>query len=105
MHSRGRLFTFRSLASQWKPATENEIHVVLSLYLLIWITQKPTLQTFLSRKRILLTPGFGDVISRDWLKLIMKFLHFADNANKANYGGLAKLYKSFLSYHTSTTDF
>jgi hypothetical protein len=59
------------------------------------IIQKPALQTYFSRKRILSAPGFGDVISRDRFKLIMKFLCFADNTNKANYEGPVKLYKIF----------
>lgn len=45
-------------------------------------------------------PGFGDVTSRDALKLIMIFLRFAKNTNKANYDNPTKLYKIFpiLSY-------
>jgi hypothetical protein len=35
------------------------------------------------------TPGFGDVISRGRLKLIMKFLHSKDNTNEAAYKGPA----------------
>jgi hypothetical protein len=31
--------------------------------------------------------------TRDRFELIMKFLHFADNTNKANYGGSTTLYK------------
>jgi hypothetical protein len=49
-------------------------------------------------KIVVLTDGrksTGDVISRDRFELITKFLHFADNANKANYEGPAKLYKIF----------
>jgi hypothetical protein len=75
-NARGRLFTFRSHVRQWAPVTENEIYVVLGLYLLMGIIQTPTLRTYFSRKRILSAPGFGDVISRDGFKLIMKFLHF-----------------------------
>jgi hypothetical protein len=53
------------------------------------IIQNSTLLEYFSRKRILPTPGFDDVISRDRLQLIMKFLHSEDNTNKANYEGLA----------------
>jgi hypothetical protein len=84
MNSRGRLFSFRSLVRQWTPVTEGEIYFVLGLYLLMGIIQKPTLMLYFSRKRIVSTPGFGDVISRDRLDLITKFLHFADNTHKAN---------------------
>jgi hypothetical protein len=71
------------------------------------IIQQPTLRSYFSRKRILSTPGFGDVISRHRFQLITKFLHFADDTDKADYEGPAKLYKIlyFLSYHTSTINF
>jgi hypothetical protein len=83
MNARGRLFTFISLVRHWTPVTENEIDVVLGLFLLMGILQKPIHWTYFSRRRILSTPGFGDVISRGRFELIMKFLHFADNTNKA----------------------
>jgi hypothetical protein len=95
MNSRGRLFTFRSLCRQWASVTENEMFVMLGLYLLMGIIQKPTLRSYFSRKRILSTPWFGDIISRDRFEQIKFFLHFADNANKADYEGPAKLYKIF----------
>jgi hypothetical protein len=49
------------------------------------IIRNATLWACFSRRRILPTPGSGDVISRDRLQLIMKFLHSEDNINKANY--------------------
>jgi hypothetical protein len=92
--SRGRIFNFRSFV------TQNEICVVLCLFLLMRIIQKPILCTYFSRKRIMSTPGFGDMTSRDRFKPIQKFLHFADNTNNTNYEGPAKLLKIFpvLSY-------
>jgi hypothetical protein len=71
------------------------MYVILGLYLLMGIIQKPTLRSYFSRKRILSTPGFGDIISRDRFELITKCLHFADNANRAGYEGPVKLYKIF----------
>jgi hypothetical protein len=59
------------------------------------ISRKPTLRTYFSRKRILSTAGFGDVILRDRVELIMKFLRFAENTNKENYVGPAKVHKIF----------
>jgi hypothetical protein len=38
-------------------------------------------------------PGFGDLISTDRFKPIMKFLQFAENTNKTIYEGPAKLLK------------
>jgi hypothetical protein len=107
MNSIGRLFSFRSLVRQWRPVTEGEIYVVLGLYMLMGIIQKPTLRSYFSQKWLLSTPRCGDVISRDRLDLITKFLHFADNTDKANYEGPAKLYKIFpvLSCPTWTLNF
>jgi hypothetical protein len=62
------------------------------------IIQKPTLPTYFSRKRLLIS-GFSNVISRDRFNQITKFLHFADNTNKINYEGPAKLYKYFLPFN------
>jgi hypothetical protein len=89
MNSGGRISTFRSLLRSWTPVTENEFYAVLGLYMLMGIIQNPTLLAYFSRKRILPAQGFGVVILRDRLKLIMKFLHSEDNTNKANYEGPA----------------
>jgi hypothetical protein len=59
------------------------------------IAQNLTLRAYFSRKRILPTAEFGDVISGGRLQLIMKFLHSEGNTKKANYEGAAQLYKIF----------
>lgn len=46
MNSRGRLFTFGSLLRQWTPVTENEIYILLGLYLLMKIIQMLALRTY-----------------------------------------------------------
>jgi hypothetical protein len=71
------------------PVTEHDIYVLLGLYLLMGIIQKPTLQKYFSRKRILPTPGFCDVILRE------RFLTFC-RQNKENYVGPEKFTKYFL---------
>jgi hypothetical protein len=55
-----------------------------------------TLWTYFSIKRTLPPPEFGDVASRQRFQLIIKFLHFTDNTNNANFGGSAALYEIFL---------
>jgi hypothetical protein len=41
--------------------------------MLMGIVQKPTLRSYFTTKRIISTPGFGDIITRDRLELICKF--------------------------------
>jgi hypothetical protein len=41
-NSRGNLFSFRSPVRSWYPVTDNEMHVVLGLFMLTGIIQKPT---------------------------------------------------------------
>jgi hypothetical protein len=92
---RGNLFTFRSPVRSWVPVTENEIHVLLGLFLLMGMVQKPTMRSYFSKKRVLSTPGFADVISRERFELICKFLHFIDNDSLQAYDGPPKLFKIY----------
>jgi hypothetical protein len=94
MNSTGRLFTFRSPARQRTPVTEIEIYIVLGFCFPMRNISKFHFLAYFS------SPEFGDVISRDGFKLIMKFLYFADNNNKVYYEDLQTFTKSFLSYHT-----
>jgi hypothetical protein len=43
-------------------------------------------------KRVIYTPGFGDIITRDSLKLIYKFVNFADNETFNNFQGPKKIF-------------
>jgi hypothetical protein len=78
-----------------KPVTEGEIYVVLGLFMLMGIIQKPTLRSYFTTKRVISTPGFGDIITRDRLELICKFLHFANNEIINSFQGPKKLFKIF----------
>jgi uncharacterized membrane protein len=49
----------------WKPVSEDEIYVVLALFMLMGIVQKPTLQSYFSKNSVLAIPVFGCVISMD----------------------------------------
>jgi len=64
-NARGNLFSFRSLVRSWTPVTESEIYTVLGLFLLMGIVQKPTPRSYFSKRRVISTPGFAYVISRD----------------------------------------
>jgi hypothetical protein len=63
----------------WYPVTDNEMYVVLGLFMLTGIIQKPTTRLCFSKRRVLQTPGFNDVITRERFELICSFLHFSDD--------------------------
>jgi hypothetical protein len=63
--------------------------------MLMGIIQKPILRSYFTTKRVNCTPGFGDIITRDRLELICKFLLFANNETINSFQGIKKLFKIF----------
>ena len=57
------------------------------------IVQKPTARSYFSKRRVISTPGFADVISRERFELICKFLHFIENDSLPTYQGPPILFK------------
>jgi hypothetical protein len=53
------------------------MYVVLGLFMLTGMIQKPTTRLHFSKQRVLPTPGFSDVITRE------RFIHFNDNDSKS----------------------
>ncbi|KAG8230675.1 hypothetical protein J437_LFUL010489 [Ladona fulva] len=78
---------------KWVPTTPNEIRVYLGLLMLMGIIQKPSLRMYFSRKHILETPFFPNVMSEERFALLNKFLHFVDNSDKEIAKRDPKLYK------------
>ena len=52
----------------WKPVTKDEIYVVLAIFMLMGIIQKPTLHSYFSKNYILATPSL--VLLFLWIGLI-----------------------------------
>ncbi|GBO20913.1 PiggyBac transposable element-derived protein 4 [Araneus ventricosus] len=63
-------------ALQWKDVTSEELKRFISLLILQGIVQKSTEKWFWSKRPILCTPVFGNVMNEKRYSLIMKFLHF-----------------------------
>ena len=57
------------------------------------IVQKPAARSYFSKRRVISTPEFADVISRERVELICKFLHFIDNESLPAYQGPPVLLK------------
>ena len=71
----------------WTTVTESEIYTDLGQFLLMSIVQKPSARSYFSKRSIISTPEFADVISRERFELICKFLHFIDNESLPTYQG------------------
>jgi hypothetical protein len=54
---------------------EGEIYVVLGLFMLVGIIQKPIVVSYFNVKGAITSPGFGDIVTRDRSELICKLLH------------------------------
>jgi hypothetical protein len=94
-NSRGNIFYRRSRVNEWQPVTSEEIYVVLALFTLMGIVQKPSLRLYFSQNQLLAIPVFGSVISLDRFKSICRFLHFVDNTSKDTSEGQQKLFKIY----------
>jgi len=85
----------RSRMRDWEPVTKNKMYVVLALFMLMGIIQKPTLHSNFSRNYILATPIFGSIISMDRFESICIFMHFNNNGHIGTYQGPSKLFKIY----------
>ena len=77
----------------WRDVTETK--AFLGIIIMMGITHKYSINSYWSRDELLATPVFSQLISRDRFKLILKFLHFNNNAtydaNDPNRDRLRKL--------------
>jgi hypothetical protein len=78
--SRVNVLPLCSRMRDWKHVTTDEIYVVLALFMLVGIVQKPTLRLNFSRNSILAIPVSGSVISMDRFESICKFMHFKEKS-------------------------
>jgi hypothetical protein len=76
MAKRAAPFTFCSRIRKWKGVTVDEMHVVLALFMLMEIVQKPTQRSYYSKNCLLFTSFLPKTLSLERLELIIRFLHF-----------------------------
>ncbi|XP_015111779.1 piggyBac transposable element-derived protein 4-like [Diachasma alloeum] len=77
----------------WTDVTVAEMYTYLGVLMLMSFIQKPTIKMFLAKKRLLSTPGFNDIMSRNRFEFINKYLHFIDNSTRSSYTGPPQLFK------------
>ena len=68
-----------SRTRQWEPVTKDDMWLFFGILVLQSLIHKPRHDWYWSRKRLLLTPVFQDIMSEYKFSLIMKFLHFTNN--------------------------
>ena len=78
----------------WKTVTKDEMYVVLALFMLMGIIQKPTLRSYFSKNFIFATPIFGFIPSMDRFESSCNFMHFINNDHVGTYKGPSKLFKT-----------
>lgn len=69
----------RSLYKTWTPTTENEIRLFLGILILQGIVKLPRQEWYWSKRKVLHSSIFPELMSRNRFLLLMKFLHFANN--------------------------
>ena len=85
----------------WKPVTKDKMYVVLALFMLMGIIQKPKVCSYFKKKNYILgTPIFGSIIYMDRFESLCNFMHFNNNDHIGTYQGPSKLFKiyPFLSH-------
>ena len=84
----------RSTVHQWIPTSRPEMLTLMGILILMGILHKPRMALHWSTDKLLATPIFSQVMRRDRLFLLLRFLHFADNRNyNQNDPGHDKLFK------------
>ena len=68
-----------SRTRHWEPVTKVDIWLFFGILVLQSLVHKPRQDWYWSRKRLLSTPIFQDIMSEYKFSLIMKFLHFTNN--------------------------
>ena len=70
----------QSIIHEWQPTNANEIKAFLGLCIIMGIIYKPRIWMYWSTDSVYNTPIFSQVMTRKRCQLLMKFLHFQNNA-------------------------
>ena len=74
-------FRPHSLVKEWRPTDREEMLTFLAMLVLMKIIHKPRISMYWTKDGMVSTSVFSQLMRRDRLLLIMRFLHFADNRN------------------------
>ena len=82
-----------SRARSWRYTNPTEMKTLIGLLMLQGIIRKPEIGMYFSKRESILTPYFSQIITEKRFRLLLKFLHFADNSKFEPDKHHKKLYK------------
>ncbi|KAK6466760.1 piggyBac transposable element-derived protein 4-like, partial [Huso huso] len=87
----------------FQSVTLNELWVFFAMFIIIGLVQKPTLKDYWTTEFVLQTPSFGHLMPCKRFFEILRFLHFVDNRDHAQYshGELWKIQSVLDHIHTT----
>lgn len=71
----------KSRVNKWHDTDTNEMWKFIGIIWLMGIIGKPTIESYCTRNRLLSTPAFSNLMSRDCFELILKIFHFNVNSS------------------------
>jgi hypothetical protein len=74
-----------------------KMYVVLALFMLMGVVQKPTLRSYYKNNWPLLTPviPLQETLALEKLEVIIKFMHFSDNSKQNEFQGCSKVFRMY----------
>lgn len=78
------LFNPGSHSAAWRDTTADEMYLFFATILLMGLIRKNKIHDYWSTNPLLSTPIFGKFFSRDRFKLLLRFLHFNNNASTSH---------------------
>ncbi|KAJ8938675.1 hypothetical protein NQ314_011376 [Rhamnusium bicolor] len=93
--------TERSRLKNWKQTNVEELFIFLAVSFLMAQVKKQRIVDYWSRDRIIETPMFHEIMSRDRYLIILRLLHFCDNSNVDKNDHIFKI-RSIIDYFRET---
>ncbi|XP_046402046.1 piggyBac transposable element-derived protein 4-like [Ischnura elegans] len=87
--------TPHSRINNWRDVTREEMYIMLGIFILMGIIQKPSVKSYFTKDPFLETPIFSQMMSLDRFQLISKFLHFVNNDAEGEFTGPKKIFKVY----------
>nr|XP_045611529.1 piggyBac transposable element-derived protein 4-like [Procambarus clarkii] len=81
--------------TQWKDTTRDEMYVFLALSMMMKHSGKHVIQDYWSKDSLVPSPVFNRYMSHDRFLLLLRCLHFENNANEGRHDRLWKVRKVF----------
>ncbi|XP_045586945.1 piggyBac transposable element-derived protein 4-like [Procambarus clarkii] len=91
--------------TRWKATTIDEMYVFLALCMMMKHSEKAVVQDYWNKDSLVPSPVFNRYVSRDKFHLILRSLHFENNANEDRCDRLWKVRKVFSDLRGNFRDY